>query len=133
MAPSQKGSRVFQAEVTALDVEGVTLVHLTEANLNHFTIQTVSPTLREVIQAKTKESYQDLILDISQVEIIDSAGVGSLVALNGFAKQNGLALHLCGADPKVARILRIMQIHRVMPFHTSKEVALKACAEARED
>ena len=70
------------------------MVTLTEGNLNHFTITTVDPEIREVIQIKAKESYQDLILDISQVEIIDSAGVGALVALSGYAKQSGLTLHL---------------------------------------
>lgn len=128
MVPSEGSSRVYEVEITSLDVEGVCMVTLTVDNLNHFTIQTVDPELREVIQIKAKESYQNLILDISKVEIIDSAGVGAFVALRGFAQKNGLTLHLCAADPKVARILRMMQIHKVLPFHVSKEAALKACS-----
>ena len=128
MVPSEGGSRLYKVEATALDVEGVGMVSLTVGNLNVFTIQNLDPELREIIQTKAKESYLDLILDISQVQVIDSSGIGALVALHGFAKQKGLTLHRCGADPKVAGILRIMKIHRVVRMHASRDSALKACA-----
>lgn len=133
MVPENGESRVLEEEATTLGVAGAAMVTLTEGNLNHFTIQAVSPELRAIILAKAAESCQHLILDISEVKIIDSSGVGALVAMHGFAKQNGMTLHLCGADPKVARILRIMQLHRVMSMHATKDSALQACAEGGDN
>ncbi|MHC5062558.1 MAG: STAS domain-containing protein [Planctomycetota bacterium] len=132
MASPPESSKAYEVQVTDLDVQGVACVCLTESNLNHFSMQAIDPDIRQIIAIKAGESYSDMIIDISKVEIVDSSGVGLFVSLHNMAGQLGVKLHICGADPKVARIMRIMQLHRVIPFHASMEAAMKACKPPEE-
>ena len=65
-----------------------------------------------------------LVLDLSGVRIIDSSGVGSLVAAHHRARAAGGAVCLCRVTPKVKRTFDVMLLHQILPIRDSREEAI---------
>jgi anti-sigma B factor antagonist len=53
------------------------------------------------------------VLDMTQVEFIDSAGLVALMAMLQAAVEAGVGFYLCGLKPQVKLILEITQLDRV--------------------
>ncbi|MEW5976628.1 MAG: STAS domain-containing protein [Acidobacteriota bacterium] len=68
---------------------------------------------------------QDVILDLSQVDFMDSAGLGALVALIRKHKEAGRRCMLAAPSPLVARILKLTAIHVLTPVVASLDEALR--------
>jgi anti-sigma B factor antagonist len=60
----------------------------------------------------------DLVVDLTQVELIDATGLGVLLGADRRAKQQGRRLVLRDAPPRVRRILRGTRLHRVLTLDT---------------
>jgi len=80
--------------------------------------------LREAVHEALGEGRQHLLLDMSRVTSMDSAGVGELVAAYASARNRGAQLKLLKLSPKVAAVLQITQIHGVLPIFNDEEEAL---------
>ncbi len=57
-----------------------------------------------------------VVLDLAPLDLIDSAGVGAIVACFSFLKKAGGTLRVAGARGMVATVLRLTQIHRAIEF-----------------
>ncbi len=66
------------------------------------------------------------VLDLSQVQYIDSGGLGALVAVLTSARAAGGDLRLTGMNERVARVLKTTRLDRVFRTHSSVEVAVNA-------
>ena len=55
----------------------------------------------------------DLVIDLGNVEFIDSAGLGVLVGIYKRVKQRGQRVAVARAQPYVARVMRIIKLDRV--------------------
>lgn len=66
------------------------------------------------------------VLDLSQVQYIDSGGLGALVAVLTSARAAGGDLRLTGMNQRVSRLLKITRLDRVFRTHSSVEVAINA-------
>ncbi|MBE7159251.1 MAG: STAS domain-containing protein [Rhodospirillales bacterium] len=69
-----------------------------------------------------------LILDMTRVEYIDSAGLGALV--NGFvaAEKNGRAFLLAGVNARVLTLLELTRVHTVLKLYPGVREAESAPA-----
>jgi anti-anti-sigma factor len=56
----------------------------------------------------------DLVVDLAGVEVIDATGLGVLLGADRRAKQLGRRIVLRDAAPRVRRILRVTNLHRVL-------------------
>lgn len=65
-----------------------------------------------------------LVLDLSGVRIIDSSGVGSLVAAHHRARAAGGGVCLCRVTPKVQRTFDVMLLHQILPIRDTPEEAV---------
>jgi len=64
-----------------------------------------------------------LILDLAEVEFLDSSGLGALVAvMKSFG--SATSLELAGLNPIVAKVLRLTRMDQVFTIHTSAAEAL---------
>lgn len=82
---------------------------------------------------------RDLVLDVAEVNFIDSSGLGTLVRLVARIRRSGGDLKLCGAPPPVQRLLKLTNLLQVFDLHDSEVSAVSAFyrrlrpAEAKAD
>ncbi len=74
----------------------------------------------------TTTGAKKVVLDLGQLNYIDSAGLGAIAqAAANFTKSGGKAC-LAAATSRVARILQITHIERVVPIHADLDSALRS-------
>lgn len=61
--------------------------------------------LRNSIIAAFESDTEGVVLDLTGVEFLDSAGIGILVGAHRRAKASGKAFRLAGVGPRVQRVL----------------------------
>lgn len=78
---------------------------------------------KDQMKAETDQSSGRVILDLSQVDFIDSSGLGAIVAS---MKQMAAAckLELAGLTPTVEKVFRLTRMDTIFAIHTSVEAAL---------
>jgi anti-sigma B factor antagonist len=69
---------------------------------------------REALQAALKAGKGELVVDLSRVELLDATGLGVLVAAHRRARLAGRRLILRDAAPRVARLLSLTRIDRII-------------------
>jgi len=88
---------------------------------------TLGMRLRE-IEAKISDAadngVQKLILDLSGVEFIDSAGLGALMILYGNMKVRGGQLRLVSPAPRVLDLLKLTHTDSILRIEENLEAAL---------
>ncbi len=72
------------------------------------------------------ESPRAMVVDLADLEHIDSTGVGILAFCNGKACEHGSPLRVAGAKGAIREIFRVTSVDTLMPFHASTEDALQA-------
>ncbi len=78
--------------------------------------------LKQVVRSAIKDGMREIHLDLSQTEFIDSAGLGSFVALHKSAIEVGGNLHLCGLLPHVLAVFELTRLHRVLSIQDAVPV-----------
>jgi anti-sigma B factor antagonist len=85
----------------------------------------------DVLRSEVKSllaSTRNVVLNLKNVEYVDSGGVGTLVGLFTSAKAAGGDIKLAAANPKVQHVLEITKIITVMGTYPTEEKALAALA-----
>ena len=70
--------------------------------------------------------YGDVVLQLDQVEFIDSSGLGALVRLTQTARAKGGDLKLSGVPPKIRKTLEMTNLHTQFEIYESVEEAITA-------
>lgn len=84
--------------------------------------------LREVINELLAEGWKKILLNLSEVSYIDSAGVGELLASHRTARQMGASLKATRLGQRVNRVLRLSQILPLLDVYDTEEEALQLFA-----
>jgi anti-sigma B factor antagonist len=79
----------------------------------------------ECIEARNK----DLILDLSRVDFMDSAGLAALVLVVRAYKSAGKRCVLAAPTPIVGRILKVTAVHQLAPVEDSVDKAVRLLEE----
>jgi anti-sigma B factor antagonist len=67
----------------------------------------------------------DVVLDLSGVDFLDSAGVGVLVGLFKNARLRGGRARFCGLTPGVRSVLEIIQLDRIFEIYDDVAAATR--------
>lgn len=67
-----------------------------------------------------------VVIDFHQVDMIDSAGLGSLVALLKRVNERGGSLGLAGLRKRVRLVFEITRTHRIFDMYSSVDEAFEA-------
>ena len=67
-----------------------------------------------------------VVLDLSDIDFIDSSGLGLLVRLLNRARLAGGDLRICAAPPRVKEILRVTRLETILPPYESAGTAIAA-------
>ncbi|MFB4295848.1 STAS domain-containing protein [Actinomadura sp. NTSP31] len=85
-----------------------------------------SDELRRRLDAARREHGDHLILDLADLEFMDSQGLSVIVGCYKAATAAGGSLTLAGPRPIVRRTLEITGLHRRIPVQATLEAALSA-------
>src|SRR5277367_2360531 len=72
------------------------------------------------------DKYGDVVLQLDQVEFVDSSGLGALVRLMQAGRAKGGDLKLCGVPPKVRKTLEMTSLLSQFETYESVEEAITA-------
>lgn len=86
------------------------------------TLATLAP-LRLALQA---ENSADLVLELSNVSHLDSAGLGLLVQLHASFERTGRRLALAGVNERIRKTLDVTGISQVLTLYTTRADAEQA-------
>ncbi len=81
-------------------------------------------TVNEFIQTLRPEAVPHLILEMSQVNFLDSAGVGALVSLFVNRRSHGKTFALAALAPQSTAVVTVAGLQNLLPIHKSLEEAL---------
>jgi anti-sigma B factor antagonist len=89
-------------------------------------------------ELKAQLGPRPIVLDLSDVEFMDSSGLGVLVGAHKEAAARGGALLLAAPGSRVHKVLKITKLHKVFAVHETVEQAVEAAvrlsgAVARDD
>ena len=85
---------------------------------------------RDRLLVLVPKSAKALIVDLSELQYLDSAGVSLLVDINNQLGRSGQAFELIVADTApIRRILSLVKLELIIPIHTDHETALSAWRE----
>lgn len=74
------------------------------------------------------DNAQALILDFSEVPLVDSAGIGVMVGAYVSRQKDGRSLGLVGVNQRINQALEVTQVQRFFQFFNSVEEAERAAA-----
>ncbi|MGB6482320.1 MAG: STAS domain-containing protein [Candidatus Acidiferrales bacterium] len=97
--------------------------------VGHFTIQTLfsfQSMVREIGSARL------LIVDLTKVPYMDSAGLGALVGAFVSGRKSDRRMVLVGAGERITALIRMSNLEQFFPLYASRAVAESACASASD-
>ncbi|HXA00044.1 MAG TPA: STAS domain-containing protein [Candidatus Dormibacteraeota bacterium] len=69
--------------------------------------------LREKLESLIAEGRKKIVLDMENVDYVDSSGLGTLVAAHMSAKNQGASLRLCHLGRKFSEVLQLTKLTAV--------------------
>jgi anti-sigma B factor antagonist len=93
------------------------------------TIGTGDVLVRESIHEALVAGERWILLDLKDVNALDSSGVGELMAAYSSVTRHGGTLKLAGLSPKVATVLQVTQMTGLLDVFDTQEEALVAFAQ----
>jgi anti-sigma B factor antagonist len=85
-----------------------------------------SLTLRRTIRDLIESGHAKIVLNFSQVDLMDSAGVGELAGAYLPVKTKGGELKFLNPTTNVLRVLQITQLDKVFEVYTDEHMAIQS-------
>ncbi len=104
---------------TYKEVKGALVVRLKGELDQHSAVK-----LRVNLDKKIMDGANNLIFDLSELDFMDSSGIGIIIGRYKNVSALGGSASVAGAKPYVERILRMAAIDRIIPIHSDVEGAL---------
>lgn len=80
--------------------------------------------LERAVADMIRQQPGNFVLDLEQVEMIDSAGVGMLLLCAGASERSGAQIRIARAAPRVSQIFEITHLGEVVPILDDLDSAL---------
>jgi len=109
-------------KVTSREVDSVSVLALE----GRVVLGEESTLLREKVKGLLSQGKKKIVLNMSNVTFIDSAGLGTLVAAHSSAKTQGAALKLCHLGAKFQEVLQITKLVTVFDVEKTEADAVRS-------
>src|SRR5690606_31224716 len=83
-----------------------------------------APRLREAIVAAIEDGHRRLIVDVEQVEFLDSTGLGVLVGALKRVRADGGSLDIVCTHERILKIFEITGLDKVFGLHRTVDAAV---------
>ena len=107
-------------KATARESSGVTVIDVS----GRITLGEGSAMLREMVRDLLDKGQKRIILNLGDVNYIDSSGIGELVSGFTTVKNNGGELKLLNLTKKVHDLLQITKLYTVFDVHNDENAAI---------
>lgn len=87
--------------------------------------------LREAVKNLVSEGKKKIVLDVKNVTMIDSSGLGALVAAYSSAKSAGVSLRLSSLGTHFNQLLQITKLLTVFEVSKTQEEAVSAFSKSQ--
>lgn len=67
-----------------------------------------------------------MVIDMSDVTLLASMGLGMLVTMHREASANGGKVAICNIRPEIMQLLKLTHLERVLRIHPDRDAAIKA-------
>ena len=98
------------------EVGGVTVIDMD----GRITLGEGSDLLRELIEGKLGSGRKKIVMNLAEINYIDSTGLGELVSVYRQMKAQGGELKLLNLNKKVSDLLQITKLYAVFDIHTDE-------------
>jgi anti-sigma B factor antagonist len=85
-----------------------------------------SGAFREVVNRLLKQGHNNIVLNLTALEYLDSSGIGELVRNYVSVVKKGGAMKVVGLAPKIEEILKVTQLYQVFPEFPDEVSALES-------
>jgi len=116
--------------VTTLDEDKTAIISFNDRSLNFYVTDSLKESLKETINSKIDEGFEHFVLNLENVKIIDSCGVGLIIVANNVTAARSGKLYLCHIKPFIIKIFDIMRISKHLSIFETEEQALDAVKQA---
>jgi anti-sigma B factor antagonist len=89
--------------------------------------------LREAVQSRVAGGATQIVLDLTEVSYVDSAGIGELVSAYTSVTSRGGKLVLAGLTKRVADLLKITKLYTVFQVFDTADEAITALTTSATD
>jgi anti-sigma B factor antagonist len=108
------GSKIRQVE------PNLTVVELS----GHLNLGNELMSLESAVKRLIDEGARKLVIDVTKLEYIDSAGIGMLVGCNGQMDRAGGKMRVAGAHATVAKAFEVVHMDRIMSLDSDVDTAV---------
>ena len=116
----------MNVKVTIQEVDGVSVVGLN----GRIVLGEESGAMREAVKGLIAAGKKKVVLDMSNVTYIDSAGLGLLVASYVSAKTQGATIRLCALGYKFHEVLQITRLLTIFEVYDTQAAAVGSFLES---
>ncbi len=106
--------------IASREVDGVTVLDLN----GRITLGEGSVQLRDAIRDLIGKGQKSILLNLGDVNYIDSSGLGELVSAYTTARNQGAALKLLGLTKKVNDLLQLTKLYTVFDIYDDEASAI---------
>jgi anti-sigma B factor antagonist len=112
-------------KITNHEVDGVAVLALD----GRIVLGEETHALREKVKNILAEGKKQLVLDLRNVTMIDSSGLGTLVAAHSSARSAGASLRLCNLGLRFNELLQVTKLYTVFEVSNTESDAVRAMAK----
>jgi anti-sigma B factor antagonist len=87
--------------------------------------------LRDIVTSLLKEGNKNVLLNLHDIEYIDSAGLGELVKTHTTLQRQGGQLKIVNLNQKVRDLFQITGLHKVFDVHENEASAIRSFGPAK--
>jgi anti-sigma B factor antagonist len=117
---TQEGGTSVALTIASREVDGVTVLDLS----GRITLGEGSVQLREAIRDLISKGQKSTLLNMGDVNYIDSSGLGELVSAYTTSKNQGAALKLLSLTKKVKDVLQLTKLYTVFDIYDDEASAI---------
>lgn len=113
-------------QISFKQVQGIGIIIL-DGDLNVVKVDTFRKQFDEWFSPNA--DIQNIVVDLTQVPMIDSAGLGLLIAILKQVRERGGDLTLCGIQKRVSLVFDITRTKRIFGTFDTQETAIASFSE----
>jgi anti-sigma B factor antagonist len=112
-------------KITDREVDGVAVLTLD----GRIVLGEETVALREKVKGLLAAGKKKIVLDLQNVSMIDSSGLGALVTAHSSAKSTGATLRLCNLGTRTDELLQMTRLVTVFEVSDSEADAVRAMSK----
>ena len=112
-------------EITTDKTDSIIVVGLDADSLDASNTSEFKSAVTKAVEPKAR-----MVLDLTQVQFIDSSGCGAILALLRQVTEAGGDLKLSGLTKPVRTLFELVRLHRILDIYDTREQAAKAYPKA---